>query len=325
MSKVPKLILTGGTGFVGRHVQDALASGRYSCHLESLVVTGRERRRHRGAAQFVRWEAGVQEFPDLVGDALIHAATPASASENQMNPELMLHQIVHGAKSVIEWCSFQKEAPRVLFLSSGAVYGGLQPGSDAWAEDSVVEKNPTSPANAYERGKRVAETLFENAASAGLCRLTVARLFAFSGRHLPLDRHFAIGNFVRDALEGGDIEVRGSGNAIRSYLDGDDMAHWLLTALDAPDSIGRVIHVGSESPISIRELASLVSVRAEQVLGERPKVKVLGKTSSIDGYDRYVPSTSVTRELLGVSETVALATSIDDMLRFGSAERGRRP
>ena len=318
-----KLILTGGTGFVGRHVQDALASGRYSCQLESLVVTGRERNRHRGSAQFVRWEAGLQEFPDLVGDALIHAATPVSAYETHTHPGLMLHQIVHGAKSIIEWCSSQKEAPRVLFLSSGAVYGGLRPGSDAWVEDSAVEKVPTSSANAYERGKRAAEALFEAAAMSGVCRLTIARLFTFSGRHLPLDRHFAIGNFVRDAAEGRDIEVRGSGNAVRSYLDGDDLAHWLLTALDTPDSVGRVIHVGSEWPISIRELAFLVAVRAEQLLGGRPKVKVLGETSSIDGYDRYVPSTSVTRELLGVSQTVGLAESIDDMLRFRSAERGR--
>ena len=167
-----------------------------------------------------------------------------------------------------------------------------------------------------------AEVLFQSAAKAGVCRLTIARLFAFSGRHLPLDRHFAIGNFVRDALESRDIEVRGSGSAVRSYLDGRDLAHWLLKALDSPLAIDRIIHVGSEVSTTICELAELVANRAGEILGSRPNVQIRGVTSALDGYDRYVPSTSETRALLGLSETVELSDSIDDMIRFRRSEFG---
>lgn len=318
-----KLVIAGGTGFVGRHLQDVLFGGQHSFPIEEVAVTGREWRRHRGPARFFAWEAGSKPFPDIKCDALIHAATAASAFETHSRPDAMFHEIVDGARRIADWCSRQLEAPRVLFLSSGAVYGSMPVGLDSWTERAPVADELADSTNAYERGKKAAEAVFKSAAEAGVCRLTIARLFAFSGRHLPLDRHFALGNFVRDALESRDIDVRGSGSAVRSYLDGDDLAYWLLTALSSPLAIGEILHFGSEVAISIRELAELVADRTGRIFGVRPNVKVHGQTSSIDGYDRYVPNTLATRELLGVSETVALAESIDDMLRFRSAERGR--
>lgn len=317
-----RTILTGGTGFVGKHLQDIIGQGFFSTRLEDLVVTGRDRSRDRGLANFVEWEAGSETFPDMPGEALIHAATPASAVETRSRPEEMYQQIIGGAAAVIDWCSRQRKAPRVLFLSSGAVYGDLPRGIASWAEDSDVAENEPTSANAYESGKRAAEALFVAAGRDGVCRPTIARLFSFSGRHLPLNRHFAIGNFVRDALEGRDIEVRGSGNAVRSYLDGDDLARWLLTALESPEAVDRVIHVGSEVATSIREVAEVVADRARHVLGRQVNVRIHGRRSAIDGYNRYVPSTSETRSLLGLAETVGLAESIDDMLRSRMGEHG---
>ena len=317
-----KLVISGGTGFVGSHLQDALAGGQYSVNIDEVAVTGRDVRRHHGPARFLAWEAGLQPFPEVDGCSLIHAATAASAFETHSRPDAVFLQIVEGASQVINWCSRQRGAPRVLFLSSGAVYGSMPVGVSSWLETASVANDLVNSMNAYERGKRAAEVLFQSAAKAGVCRLTIARLFAFSGRHLPLDRHFAIGNFVRDALESRDIEVRGSGSAVRSYLDGRDLAHWLLKALDSPLAIDRIIHVGSEVSTTIRELAELVANRSGEILGSRPNVQIRGVTSALDGYDRYVPSTSETRALLGLSETVELSDSIDDMIRFRRSEFG---
>jgi nucleoside-diphosphate-sugar epimerase len=192
----------------------------------------------------------------------------------------------------------------------------MPPGVTAWTEDSKLAADSQDENNAYASGKRAAEAMFAVAGGEGVCRPTIARLFAFSGRHLPLDKHFALGNFVRDALERGPIRVRGTGTAVRSYLDGDDMATWLLLALFNEASVGKVIHVGSDQAITIAELAHLVADRAGIDADAEERVVIEGRTTAIDGRDRYVPSTEVSRVLLGVTEVTALSESIDGMLHW---------
>jgi len=247
-------------------------------------------------------------------DAVIHAATPASADLNARAPREMFDQIMVGARNVVDLCARQQEAPRLLFTSSGAVYGEMPEHLTAWPEDSPLSASPLDPKNAYANGKRAAEAIFALAGHEGVCRPTIARLFAFSGKHLPLDRHFAIGNFVRDALAGGPIRVRGTGEAVRSYLDGDDMAKWLLAALRKEPRSADLIHIGSESEITVSGLAGLVAALASDITGRNLRVEFAGSLDRLDGRFRYIPLTSITRAYLGTSQTISLESSIHQML-----------
>ena len=310
-----RLLITGGTGFVGRHLLDQIATGAGPCDLSDVVITSRNHADVGHEVEQVRWDVCDPGLPDVEFDAVIHAATPASAELNARAPRLMFDQIVVGARNVVDLCTRQQEPPRLLFTSSGAVYGEMPEHLAAWPEDSALAASPLDPKNAYANGKRAAEALFSLAGHEGVCRPTIARLFAFSGRHLPLDRHFAIGNFVRDALASGPIRVRGTGAAVRSYLDGDDMARWLLIAMTSDSCIDDVIHVGSDAAITISDLAGLVAERASAVSGKDLSVEIEGKSAATDGRDRYVPQTTYTRTLLRLDEPRSLSESIDDMLR----------
>jgi dTDP-glucose 4,6-dehydratase len=310
-----KLLITGGTGFVGRHLLDQIAAGVGPCELSDVAITSRHHADVGHQVEQVRWDVCDPDLPDVEFDAVIHAATPASADLNARAPREMFDQIMVGARNVVDLCARQQEPPRLLFTSSGAVYGEMPEHLAAWPEDSALAASPLDPKNAYANGKRAAEAIFALAGYEGACRPTIARLFAFSGRHLPLDRHFAIGNFVRDALAGGPIRVRGTGAAVRSYLDGDDMARWLLAAITSDSCIDDVIHVGSDAAITIADLAGLVAARALAVIGKELVIEIEGTIAVTDGRNRYVPQTTHTRSLLRLDESTSLSESIDGMLR----------
>jgi len=309
------ILITGVTGFIGNHLLDVL---RCAPQGSSCKIFGTAR--HLGGDALsrrfvpVKWDSR-EPFPDGIEfRSVIHAASPASAVLNRRSPREMFEQIVQGVERLLEASAQQAFPPRVVFLSSGAVYGEMDPGRRFWSEaDPVVETSGDDQVG-YAAGKRAAEKMLLDAGELGICEPVIARLFSFGGRHLPLDRHFALGNFVRDAALGGPIRVRGSGNAVRSYLSGDDLARWLLAALSADVPSGTILNMGSEVEISIRELASVVAASYRELSGRPVDIEVQNMSSAIDGLDRYVPSTIRARNLLGVTETITLERMVSEML-----------
>ena len=162
-----------------------------------------------------------------------------------------------------------------------------------------------NPANAYGVAKRAAEHLCALYAVEYGLQTTIARCFAFVGSDLPLDVHFAIGNFIRDALQHGEIIVAGDGTPLRSYLDQYDLAQWLLTLLDHGKS-GQAYNVGSDRAISIADLARLVR---DTVAPGKP-IRILGKTTGTSERNLYVPCIDKARKELGLDVTIGLPSAI---------------
>jgi dTDP-glucose 4,6-dehydratase len=235
-------------------------------------------------------------------DMIIHAATPASAQLNAENPVEMLRINVEAMKSVLRYVGNNQP---LLFTSSGAVYG-TQPQSVSHIAEGNVEPNPpTEQLNAYAQGKQIAERMCSEAGSSGQCSPIIARLFAFGGEYLPRDTHFAIGNFVQNALDRKPIVVNGDGRARRSYLYGADMATWLWSAL-AHGENGEPFHIGSENSISILELAQNVARVSDLVLGYVPAVIVTLPVDESLPVHQYVPLTTNTKRTLNVEEWTSL-------------------
>lgn len=135
--------------------------------------------------------------------------------------------------------------------SSGAIYGPQPQDLPRVPEsyDPAPSSMPTE--NTYAMGKRQAEALLLDAGRLGGPAAKLARLFAFAGPGLPLDTYFAIGNFIRDAIAGGPIVVRGDGTAVRSYMYAGDLISALLAVLVRGETAAPY-NVGSKSSIIMR-------------------------------------------------------------------------
>jgi dTDP-glucose 4,6-dehydratase len=229
---------------------------------------------------------------------VIHGATAASAKLEHDDPEEMYSVITEGTRHLLDF-AWRCEARRLLYISSGAIYGTQPPGLS-----HIPETYEGVPTTAYGRGKKASEQLCLDA-STGHFECVIARPFAFVGPYLPLDTHFAIGNFIRDCLDNRLITIRGDGTPLRSYLYAADLAEWLWTLLLRGEH-GRAYNVGSEDAIAIRDLACLVrkcaGTQNEILIQEQAKEGVLPA--------RYVPSVARVRQELGLSLRCSLSDAI---------------
>jgi UDP-glucuronate decarboxylase len=192
-----------------------------------------------------------------------------------------------------------------LLTISGAIYGPQPTDLAAIPEDWPGSPPLADPSTAYGQGKRAAEHLCALFAHQHGLETVVARCFAFVGPDLPLNVHFAIGNFIRDALTAKSITVAGDGTALRTYLHQSDLAHWLFTLLERGRP-GEAYNVGSDEVISIADLAHLV----RDVLAPEKPVHILGKPDAGASRSRYVPDIRKAQQELGLSVTVPLAEAI---------------
>jgi len=319
------LFISGGTGFFGTWLLEAvLAANRERSLGCRVMVLSRDPARFTAkaphlaidpAVSFIEGDVRSFRFPDTRVSHVIHAATEASASLNANDPQMMFDTCVDGTRRMLLLAQ-QNRCQRFLFTSSGAVYGRQPPDLERVSEDFLGGPAQLDVRNAYAEGKRAAEMLCAMAARPAAdvsLHVSIARCFAFVGPHLPLDAHFAIGNFIRDCVAGGPIRIGGDGTPYRSYLYAADLAEWLVTILLRGES-GRAYNVGSEEAVSIRQLAERVADIAAEVWPDRGRPEILMAKQPQPGSpaERYVPECRRAREELGLVP----ATSLDDSIRL---------
>ena len=314
-----RVLITGGTGFVGKWLIETakIACDNGAPKFEIMVPTRDILASHVKETKEIGFENLSLVQGDLLTDALdigkvdaiVHAATPASATLNESNPGEMTRINTQSMQAALK---FAENRVPFLFTSSGAVYGN-QPQSVAHI--SEMQDRPFSElTSAYAKGKQLAESICMQAAKEGSCTPVIARLFAFSGHYLPRDTHFAIGNFVQNVIDRKPIHINSDGQARRSYLYGADMAVWLWSALTKRSS-PQPLHIGSEHSVSILELAQAVARVSTTELNFIPEIKVANQSANSEKFHQYIPSNSATKSYLNVQEWTSLETGIALMIR----------
>jgi dTDP-glucose 4,6-dehydratase len=306
-----RIFMTGGTGFIGRWMLEALASAQDDAGVEVVVLT-------RDPARFAQTAphlAGNPAFRFVAGDVLslawdgaaythvIHAATDASAALNEHDPRRMFDTVLTGTRAALDF-AVAAGAARVLFLSSGAVYGPQPWSLSHVAEDDRGGPDPTTHRSAYGEGKRAAEVLCAIYRQQFGLDIVTARIFALLGPLLSLDIHFAAGNFIRDAIAGRTITVNGDGRAVRSYCYIADLVTALWAMLVRAPA-GATYNLGSEHAVSIGDLAA----RTARLLRGQGHA-ILGRPDLGWNPGRYVPSTQRFRTDMQLEPTVGLDEAI---------------
>ncbi len=313
-----RVFLTGGTGFFGAWLLESLGHAIVRLGLDLSVVAltrrpdaARLRMPHlanEGWLQYHRGDVRDFVFPEGEFSHVIHAAT--STHGPSISPQETLATIADGTTRVLDFCS-TRGWPKLLYTSSGAVYGRQPETVSHLAEDFLGALDCTDPTQAYGEGKRFAEMR---------CVVThpsavIARGFAFLGAHLPLDAHFAVGNFLHDALRRSTVVVQSDGTPRRSYLHGTDLAAWLWVMM-AFGANGRAYNLGSDDDHSLAEVAERVGM-----LFQVP-VEVRGRGGRGGPRHRYVPNVHRARSELGLQVTVNLDEALLRTARWWKTARG---
>jgi dTDP-glucose 4,6-dehydratase len=322
-----RIFITGGTGFFGCWLVESFLAINRALNLDAqaTVLTRnpaafRRKCPHLAADQALTLVAGdVRDFafgnsPFPAGEFqfVIHAATEASARQAAEQPLEMLQTILRGTERTLQFAA-SHGTRKFLLTSSGAVYGPQPASITHLPEDYAGAPNPLDRGSVYAEGKRAAELMCALYSKPGQMECKIARCFAFVGPHLPLDAHFAIGNFIRDAMRGDAIRINGDGTPKRSYLYAADLAIWLWTILFRAPAM-EAFNVGSDEAVSIAELAAAVNA----ALGSNAEVHIAKQTAPGGPVLQYVPSIEKTKRQLGL----AVGVSLEDAIRRTAAWHG---
>jgi dTDP-glucose 4,6-dehydratase len=312
-----RIFMSGATGFFGTWLLESLLYANRSLGLNlAVTVLSRDPDAYARRMPHVAfdpavtlWHGDVRSFdsPDHEYAYVVHAAAPTDAGAAARAGDL-LSTLFDGTRRMLALAT-ERGTRKFLLVSSGAVYGNQPQNVSHIPEDYVGGPNWLYPAAAYAEGKRVAEQLCAIQARESDIEFKIARCFAFVGPHLPLNGHFAIGNFIADALAGRGIEVQGDGTPLRSYLYAADLAIWLWTMLlrSHPSGLNLdVWNVGSAEAISIRDLACLVADEIQPGLA----VDVRGNPATCKARQQYVPDVRKARSELELQQTISLREGI---------------
>lgn len=275
-----QILITGGTGFFGKSL---LKADLFSGDTQIFLLSRNGLRSKIPCKSKIIPIFGDIRTIDLSGftfDFVIHAAAPSGGGATD---EEMYSIITEGTAHLLGELKKMGTVKRLLYVSSGAVYGKQE-------NEFLRETDPLAPVTLYGKGKVEAESMCLNSG----IPTVIARCFAFAGEFLPKTAHFAIGNFLADLEQKRTIHINGDGSPIRSYLYADDLAYWLASLLKRGKT-GEAYNVGSEEPVSIRELAELIAARVNPPL----PVEIRG-VSTGEKPQRYLPSTEKIRSELGL-------------------------
>jgi dTDP-glucose 4,6-dehydratase/UDP-glucose 4-epimerase len=309
------LLILGATGLFGRHLLPKLFT-----HFDNFLNKPKLTIVTRSKSQALALFPSLETYSDLIemdfllannitkGNNYTHilhmANTSASETFSGAN-QYSKYQLLLNSSIAIRNLIMDGGVKRIVFTSSGIAYGE----TSNYSESQNSALNHLHPSSSLAFGKLTAEYILSNSTLDLDCELSIARCFSFISPFLPVDIHYAIGNFIKNAVHNEDIIVNSDGRDIRSYQNVEDTVDWLIFLLTTKNPIP-ILNVGDDKAISIADLA----FRVKKVLNSNSTVNIKNN-KTLDHNQRrfnYVPNISLARSM-GLTNHWDLNSSIEQL------------
>lgn len=306
MSKIQRVLVTGGAGFLGSHLCERLVeAGHDVICLDNFFTSQKTNVAHlleKPNFELIRHDITVPVWLEV--DQIYNLACPAAPGHYQHNPIKTVKTSVMGAINVLGMA--KRCGAKVLQASTSEVYG--DPQIHPQTEDYRGSVSTIGPRACYDEGKRAAETLFMDYHRMNRVNIRIVRIFnTYGPRMHPFDGR-VVSNFIRQALTGEDITIFGDGKQTRSFCYRDDLVEGIIRMMDTPDDVIGPINLGNPGEFTIGELAELV----QELSGTDSQVTY--KPLPEDDPVRRRPSIDLARSRLGWEPTVQLREGLGDTI-----------
>ncbi|MGH9321340.1 MAG: GDP-mannose 4,6-dehydratase [Vicinamibacteria bacterium] len=318
-----KVLITGGAGFIGSHLAEALlARGDEVAVLDDLSTGSIENIEHLKGAKGFRYtidtvmnEPVTAELVDRV-DTVVHLAAAVGVRLIVESPVHTIETNVHGTEAILKLANKKKK--RVLVASTSEVYGKSD--DFPFREDADLVMGPTSKGRwSYACSKAIDEFLALAYYKEKKLPVVVVRLFNTVGPRQTGRYGMVIPSFVRQALAGQALTVHGDGSQRRCFTDVSDVVRALIGLMDHEDAAGEVFNIGSQQEISILDLAKKV----KEMTGSASEIVFVPYEKAYEeGFEdmpRRVPDIGKVAKLIGYEPTVGLDKILERVIEHLSS------
>jgi UDP-glucose 4-epimerase len=315
-----RVLITGGAGFVGSHLSEALLNRGDEVYVLDNLSTGsihniahlKDHARFHYTIDSITNEPLLAELIDRA-DAVVHLAAAVGVKLIVEAPVHTIETNVHGTEVVLKHANKKKKL--VLIASTSEVYG--KSGEVPFREDADLVLGPTAKHRwAYACSKMIDEFLALAYWKERKLPVIIVRLFNTVGPRQTGQYGMVIPNFVRQALAGQPITVFGDGTQSRSFTYVGDVVRAMVALMDEPRAVGQVFNIGNGTEITIADLAGKV----KQLTGSSSAIVRVPYDQAYEaGFEdmpRRVPDISKVRSLVGYEPTVELDEILTRVIEY---------
>jgi len=293
-----RILVTGGAGFLGSHLCEALLKEGHEVLCADNFFTGRKQNiahlADNANFEFMRHDVTFPLYVEV--DEIYNLACPASPVHYQFDPVQTTKTSVHGAINMLGLA--KRVRAKILQASTSEVYG--DPEVHPQPESYWGRVNPVGPRSCYDEGKRCAETLFFDYWRQHKLRIKVIRIFNTYGPRMHPHDGRVVSNFVVQALKGEDITIYGDGKQTRSFCYVDDMIKGFIRLMETGDDFTGPVNIGNPGEFTMLELAELtLNLTAS-------KSKIVFKPLPVDDPRQRKPDITLAEKKLGWTPKVPL-------------------
>lgn len=255
MSKIKRILVTGGAGFLGSHICERLVGENHDviC-LDNFFTSQKSNVTHlldKPNFELIRHDVTHPLWLEV--DEIYNMACPAAPGHYQYNPIKTMKTSVAGAINLLGMA--KRCNAKILQASTSEVYG--DPEVHPQPESYRGNVNPIGIRACYDEGKRAAETLFMDYHRMNKVNIRMVRIFnTYGPRMHPFDGR-VVSNFIRQALSNVDITIFGDGSQTRSFCYRDDLVEGIIRLMNASDELQFPVNIGNPGEYTIKQLAEL--------------------------------------------------------------------